>query len=439
MRPATLPFRLPTEPGASARGTAGGALEGRTARGAREEASVSRRASGERPISGPISTDVRIAAGASGPDARRRKALEILAVLSGVGVFIAAQRYLRGPSLQPRLALPWGESLGASLVTAYLWALLTPAVMRLARRFRPARGHAVVRVLLLAAGSACAALVHLLLTNVFWHFLDPGEGAGEFTAMFLATLAFGGAARVATCFSIVGVTWVIDDYRTYRQTEIQASELERDLVQTQLEALRLRLHPSFLFNTLGALHPLIRTDPPSAARVVVQLGDVLRLALYDDPKKLVTLKSELDAMRIYLQIERARLRDRLDVEFAIAPETLPAAVPSLVLMPLIESAIANGVERRAGPSRVEVRSETRGDALTLLVSERGAHDGSAEERAGARTVDETFVRKARRRMELLYPGAHSVSVEDGDAGHAVRLTMPFTEETGARFVAEAGA
>jgi LytS/YehU family sensor histidine kinase len=244
--------------------------------------------------------------------------------------------------------------------------------------------------------------------------------------MFVATLAFGGAARLATCFAIVGVTWVIDDYRTYRQKEIQASELERDLVQTQLEALRLRLHPSFLFNTLGALQPLIRSDPRSAARVVVQLGDVLRLALYDDPKKLVPLKSELETMRVYLQIERARLRDALEVEFAIAPESLPAAVPSLVLMPLIESAIANGVERRGGSSRIEVRSETHGDALTLRVSASGAETGDAG------PIDESFLRKARRRMELLYPGAHSVTIVDDAEGHSVRLTMPFTEETGSR-------
>jgi hypothetical protein len=368
--------------------------------------------------------------------ARRRKALEIFAVWTVVGVFIAAQRYLRGPSLQPRLALPWNESLGASLVTAYIWALLTPVVMRVARRLRPRRGRAILPAALLVLGAAAAALVHLLLTNLFWHLLDPGEGGREFVSMFIATLAFGGAARLATCFAIVGVTWVVDDYRTYRQKEIQSSELERDLVQTQLEALKLRLHPSFLFNTLGALHSLIRTDPRSAARVVVQLGDVLRIALYDDAKKLVTLKSELDTMRVYLQVERARLRDRLEFEFAIAPETLPAAVPSLVLMPLIESAVANGVERRERPSRVEVRSETRGDTLRLRVSERGA-DGDARRDRGR--LDETFLDKARRRMELLYPGAHAVEVEEGDAGHAVALTIPFTEETGSRFVAEAHA
>jgi hypothetical protein len=367
---------------------------------------------------------------------RRRKAFEILGVWTIVGVFIAAQRYLRGPSLQPRLALPWGESLAASLVTAYLWALLTPAVMRLARRLRPARARAAVPTALLVLTAAGAALVHLLLTNLFWHFLDPGEGTREFVSMFFATLAFGGTARVATCFAIVGVTWVIDDYRTYRQQEIQASELERELVQTELEALKLRLHPSFLFNTLRALQPLIRTDPRAASRVVVQLGDVLRLALYDDAKRLVPLKTELDTIRLYLEIERARLRDRLDLELSVAPETLPAAVPSLVLMPLIESAVANGVERRSGGSRIEVRAEARGDVLTLRVAERGAD--AASRRAPA-PLDETFVEKARRRMELLYPGAHSVSVEDSDSGHTLCLAMPFTEETGSRFVGEARA
>src|SRR5262245_59414998 len=71
------------------------------------------------------------------PATRLQRGFEIFLIWSIVGLFIAAQRYLRGPSLQPRLALPWGESLAASLVTAYLWAVLTPAVMRIGRRLRP--------------------------------------------------------------------------------------------------------------------------------------------------------------------------------------------------------------------------------------------------------------------------------------------------------------
>ncbi len=145
--------------------------------------------------------------------------------------------------------------------------------------------------------------------------------------MFLATLAFGGAARLATFFGLVGVTWGIDDYRTYREKALEASEIERELVQTQLEALKLRLHPPFLFNALAAILPLIRTDPRAAARTVVQLGDILRLALHNDATGLVPLKTELEYIRLYLQIEQTRLRDRLEVSFAIDPGALQAAVP----------------------------------------------------------------------------------------------------------------
>jgi two-component system, LytTR family, sensor kinase len=363
------------------------------------------------------------------PTSRRRRALEILLVWTGVGLFIAAQRYLRGPSLQPRLALPWGESLAASLVTAYLWALLTPAVMRTARRFRPRRGTAWRRVPLLLLAGLAAALLHLLATNVFWHVLDPAA-AGDFAAMFFATLAFGGAARLGAYCGIVGVTWGIDDYRTYREREIQASELERELSQTQLEALKLRLHPPFLFNTLSTILPLIHTEPRAAARTVVQLGDILRLALHNDATGLVPLKTELEYIRLYLQIEQTRLQDRLEVEFAIDPLALDAAVPNLILLPLIESAIANGVSVRPGRARVSIRARAGQDTLLLEVAESAADP--AEVPASV-PIDYSFVRKTRLRLELLYADRHEVTISDRlDNGHDVRITLPLSEIADAR-------
>lgn len=363
------------------------------------------------------------------PTSRPRRALEILLVWTGVGLFIAAQRYLRGPSLQPRLALPWGESLAASLVTAYLWALLTPAVMRTARRLRPRRGTAWRRVPLLLLAGVAAALLHLLATNVFWHLADP-SAAGDFAAMFLATLAFGGAARLGAYCGIVGVTWGIDDYRTYREKEIQASELERELSQTQLEALKLRLHPPFLFNTLSTILPLIHSEPRAAARTVVQLGDILRLALHNDATGLVPLKTELEYIRLYLQIEQTRLQDRLEVEFAIDPLALDAAVPNLILLPLIESAIANGVSVRPGRARVSIRARAGQDTLLLEVGEASADP--AEVPASV-PIDDSFVRKTRLRLELLYAERHEVTISDRlDKGHDVRITLPLSEIADAR-------
>jgi two-component system, LytTR family, sensor kinase len=363
---------------------------------------------------------------AMSPATRLQRGFEIFLIWSIVGLFIAAQRYLRGPSLQPRLALPWGESLAASLVTAYLWAVLTPAVMRIARLWRPRAARALWRIPLLLLAGAAVALVHLTATNVFWHAVGPPDSSSDFSSMFLATLAFGGAARLATFFGIVGVTWGIDDYRTYREKELQASELERELVQTQLEALKLRLHPPFLFNTLSTILPLIRTEPRAAARTVVQLGDILRLALHNDATGLVPLKTELEYIRLYLQIEQTRLRDRLDVHFAISPDVFDAAVPNLILLPLVESAIANGVSVRPGRASIEIRAWPEEGMLRLEV-----HDAAADAEVPASVpLDDSFVRKTKMRLELLYPERHRVSISDRlEKGHEVSLRLPLETAT----------
>jgi two-component system LytT family sensor kinase len=362
-----------------------------------------------------------------------RRALEIFAVWTLIGLFIAAQRYLRGPSLQPRLALPLHESLAASLVTAYLWAALTPLIMRVARRYRPHCGARVSHVVMLLAAGTGAALLHLLATNVFWYVFDSRPGT-DFTAMFVATLAFGGAARLATYIGIVGVTWGIDDYRTYREKELQASELERELVQTQLEALKLRLHPPFLFNTLATILPLIRTEPRAAARTVVQLGDILRLALHNDATGLVPLKTELEYIRLYLQIEQTRLQDRLEVRYAIAPEVLNAAVPNLILLPLAESAITNGISVRSGRAAIEIRAWRETGELRLEVREAALTPDASPGGRGvsAGPLDHSFVKKTKLRLELLYPGRHLIGVsERREDGHEVSITLPL-EEVSAR-------
>ena len=352
---------------------------------------------------------------------RRRHVREIFFLWTGVGFFFAAQRYLRAPSLQQPVENVWWKSLAGSLLTAYIWAALTPAVMAVARRFRPRRGTLLRTVPLLILAGASAALIHLTITNVFWHAVDPAP-RGAFAAVFLATLAFGGAARLATFFGLVGVTWGIDDYRTYRGKALETSELERELVQTQLEALKLRLHPPFLFNALAAILPLIRTDPRAAARTVVQLGDILRLALHNDATGLVPLKTELEYIRLYLQIEQTRLRDRLAVSFAIDPGALEAAVPNLILLPLIESAIANGVSVRPGKAHITIQAWPDADELRVAVHENPAEPA---EPTVPVDLDDSFVRKTKLRLELLYPGRHLVALSDKlEKGHELQLTIP---------------
>ena len=206
--------------------------------------------------------------------------------------------------------------------------------------------------------------------------------------MFLATLAFGGAARLATFFGLVGVTWGIDDYRTYREKALEASELERELVQTQLEALKLRLHPPFLFNALAAILPLIRTEPRAAARTVVQLGDILRLALHNDATGLVPLKTELEYIRLYLQIEQTRLSDRLEVTLRDRPRRTRGrgAQPD----PAAPDRERHRQRRLPAPRKVAHRDP--GQAGVRRAADRGPREPGGTDRAAVRGSARRFVR-----------------------------------------------
>ncbi len=359
------------------------------------------------------------------PSAKGR-GVAVLSLWTGAALFIATQRYLRGPSLEPRLALSWGGALAASGVTAAIWALLTPACLRAARRWRPRRGAFARHLAMLAATGAAASLLHLLITTAFWSVVGAAGRGPDFLGTVLATLAFGGAARFATFFAIAGVAWGVDDFRAYRDTELRASELERELVGAQLETLKLRLQPGFLFDTLSTLLPLIRSDPAAAARTVVRLGDILRLALHHEAGGCVPLREELAAARTYLALEETRLPGRLEVSVDVPPEAADASVPALLLLPLCEGAIANGPGRRPGRSRVAIRARTDGDVLRLEVDESAAEPGGA---AGA-AFDESYARRTRERLELLYPGAHGlVASPDGRGGHRIALWLPHAPAT----------
>src|SRR5262249_26112457 len=157
---------------------------------------------------------------------------------------------------------------------------------------------------------------------------------------------------------------------------------------------------------------------------VVQLGDILRLALHNDATGLVPLKTELEYIRLYLQIEQTRLRDRLEVTYDVDPGALGAAVPNLVLLPLIESAIANGVSVRAGRAHITIQAWPDADELRIAV-----HESPADAFLPPVPVDldDSFVRKTKMRLELLYPGQHLVALSDKlEKGHELQLTIPLS-------------
>lgn len=358
--------------------------------------------------------------------AARRRALWILGIWTFVGLLRATQRYLRGRQLELYDSWAWRYTLEANLMLAYLWAAATPLVMRLARRFPI--GGTPLRVLVpvhLLAGAAVSFL-HALVTNVLYKLLlAPEVSWSAFLENFLRAALLTGPSRFSTYLVIVGVTWGIDSYRTEREKAIRASALQAELAEARLDALKLQLHPAFVFNALNTLLPLIYRDPAAAARTVVQLGDLLRLSLKNEATKLVALHEELELLELYLQIERTRLQDRLTLRFRIQPEALTASVPNLILQPLAEAAIAQGVSARPGLGRIEIRARREADELIVEVHDEGPQVPESPAFEPDRAETDGFLR-TRRRLEHLYPNRHRLQARARRHGWEVTLAIPFS-------------
>lgn len=335
-----------------------------------------------------------------------------------IGLLQATQRYLRGRELEPASWAFW-SALGENLVVAALWAAATPLVMRLARRWPfPGRSLAVLLAVHVPAGAA-VVLLHTVVSHVLYKLvIARGVSWADLLANTVESALVTGASRFATYVEIVGVTWGLDEYREWREKEIRASNLQAQLASERLESLKLQLHPQFLFQTLALLRLKIRSDPAAAARTIVALGELLRLSLKNGGRRLVRLAEELRYADLYLRIESTRLARELPLSTRVTRGELDAAVPSLVLQPLVEAAVAAA---GSGPAcGVEISAERSDGRMTLRVraDSNGGSPGSSGESSDA-------IARAARRLDLEYPGVHRL--EWSSLAREAVVEIPFTQ------------
>jgi two-component system, LytTR family, sensor kinase len=218
---------------------------------------------------------------------------------------------------------------------------------------------------------------------------------------------------------VAAIASALDYQRRLRDEAVRVAQLQRDLSDAQVQAIKLQVQPHFLFNTLHAVNVLIEKDPAAATRMVTRLGDLLRHTLSRAAVAEVPLGTELDVLRLYLEIEGTRFRDRLTVRIDAPAETLDALVPDLILQPLAENAIRHGIQSDTGAGSVEVTASRAGASLVIEVRDSGQGPGDAiTDRVGLTTV--------RGRLARLYGDAHEFSLLAGPAGGSVaRIRIPF--------------
>jgi LytS/YehU family sensor histidine kinase len=133
----------------------------------------------------------------------------------------------------------------------------------------------------------------------------------------------------------------------------------------------MQIHPHFLFNTLNSIAALLHKDVEAADRMIVRLGDFLRLTLKSSDAEIVDLEKELEFLKCYLDIEYIRFQDRLTVELDIDSDALTAMVPNLILQPIVENAVRHGVARQTNPGHITIRARREGERLIMRVEDNG--------------------------------------------------------------------
>ena len=310
----------------------------------------------------------------------------------------------------------------------YTWAILSPLIVFFAKRFRFEQ-RSWWRVL---SAHVAAAIVFLLLHraiySIFYIIVDPARVAenGGFLAMTLRLFIRNWVVDLPMYCFLLSSIYVVVFYRHFQAEQLKSSELKAALANSQLNALKMQIHPHFLFNTLNSISALMHEDVKAADKMVARLGDFLRTTLENSGDHEVSLKQEIDFVGRYLEIESVRFQDRLVVKMNIDPETLQARVPNLILQPIVENAIKHGISRQTKVGSLIISSKRHGDRLQIRVEDSGPglqpSNGNGK---GSKTGGIGFA-NTRARLAHLYEENYRFEIKSAvPHGLIVTLEIPF--------------
>lgn len=312
-----------------------------------------------------------------------------------------------------------------------LWWVVAPAVLWLQHRLTLLDRHwpwaislHTLLALLITGLFILAGAARLLVANHLpWTFLPVilhdlrGVDRWDYTPLLIY-------------FTAVSVLYAADYHRRWRAGQLLTGELrvanarlETRVVRASLDALKMQLHPHFLFNTLNTITGLIRNGRTREAEdVVAGLGELLRRALEQRQESMDTLEHELDFLRRYFEIESIRFQDRLRVEYDVAPDCLAALVPCLMLQPLAENAMKHGISRDPGARLLRLAARRDKERLVLSVY----NDGPPLPRDELVTGSGIGVQNTRTRLHMLFGDEARFELRDQPPrGVLARITIPF--------------
>ena len=305
------------------------------------------------------------------------------------------------------------------------WAIHTPLILILSRRFSFERRRLIKNLLVyLSVGTAWAMLVQGLPLFLLYILKDlTGYNGEQFYRPFYDWL-WSLLPNMLIYWLILSANFIFLYYERYQNEMLKASKLDAQLSNARLQALKMQLHPHFLFNTLHSITALVlKNENRDAVKMINRLSELLRLTLDNIETQVLTLEDEIEFTRRYLEIERIRFHDRLAVEWEIDPQALEAQVPNLILQPLVENAMRHAVDSHSGTSRIQIAAHLQNGQVLMEVRDDGKDLKKISGQNGAAGLG---LKNTRERLSELYGEDYRFSLSRRENEWTIaQIVIPF--------------
>ena len=316
----------------------------------------------------------------------------------------------------------------AWVVQYFLWGVLCWIIWW---QFRPQINNATLRTLVtffLPISLVLSVLEEMIFILVFprlpmgrppmpfWHRLTFQLDAELVDNMVIFWSAF---------FLFRGVCY----YQRYREKELAATQLQSQLVQAQMRALRMQLNPHFLFNTMNGISSLMRSDVQAADLMLEQLSRLLRITLQRGDAQFIPLSDEMEFIEMYLAMQDRRFAGRVRQEMKVDPHLHDALVPTMILQPIVENAYAHGLSRMSSDGLLTVEVSSEGSKLRLAVTNSGT--GLRPALSDKTTGKGIGLSNVRDRLRMHYGPDQSFSISEIE-NNAVRVIVTLPLQHSAR-------
>jgi two-component system, LytTR family, sensor kinase len=366
----------------------------------------------------------RAGAGRMNPLVMHNRWIRYAAVVAGwafLGLVLSIEVYFNNRAGMKMGSVDFLEVAIPQFGRAVMWAFMAPLILQMREKMPLSRGggwggigfHLAMSFVVMATYYLGRMLAYML----FWE-----KFSEDFWTMALNGFYGRNIIDMAYYWAVIAFGYSLEIHQRYKNEELKSVQLETRLVETELKALREQLRPHFLFNTLNTISVLVRENKNDAAvTLIARLSSLLRMSLDNTGVHEVTVRQEMDFLERYIDIQKARFSDRLNVGIDIEPAAMEARIPNLLLQPLVENAIVHGIASKSGPGRVDVLGHVANGRLHLEVRDDGPGLGDGSKRA----KEGVGLTNTRERIAKIYgtQGQLSLRSEPG-CGVSVQIVLP---------------